>query len=60
MKRARQPLRQVFAAPACIAVASLAGLLCALTGDGLRDALSWAALGLPVATLPWAWARRRS
>jgi len=51
-------LLQIFAIPALVAAASFVGLLSALLGDGLWDALSWLALGLPVALadccgLPW-------
>jgi len=54
-----QPLRAIFAAPAAIAVLSLVGLVSALTGDGLRDTLSWAALAVPLAVVLWALAVRR-
>lgn len=40
--------RSTFAWPAVLAVLSLSGLLSALTGDGARDVLSWAALSAPV------------
>ncbi|KMS51171.1 hypothetical protein V474_05300 [Novosphingobium barchaimii LL02] len=60
MKRAKQSLRQVFAVPAVLAVLSLVGLIAALTGDGLRDVLSWIALGVPVLAVVWAMRFRRS
>lgn len=44
----------IFRAPVAIAVASGVGLLSALTGDGPRDMLSWAALAAPVLTVAWA------
>ena len=50
----------IFAAPAVIGALSLVGLLSALTGDGVRDAISWAALGAPVAAVGWALHARRS
>ncbi len=50
----------IFAWPLAIFVAGLAGLVIALTGDGWRDAASWAALAAPVAALLWAMAARRS
>lgn len=56
----RRSLRSVFAAPAAIAVFSTIGLVAALTGDGWRDAISWAALAVPVAAIIWAMAARRS
>lgn len=43
MSRRRHSMRHVFAAPAAIAVASLVGLLSALVGDGMFDAVSWVA-----------------
>ena len=58
MKRAQSPAR-IFAAPALIAAASLAGLVVALTGDGWRDAMAWAGLGLAVLATAWALKTRR-
>lgn len=55
----RRSLWAVFAAPIAIAIASLVGLLAALTGDGVRDAVSWAALSVPVAITAWALRARR-
>lgn len=46
--RKRRSLANIFAIPALVGVASLGGLLFALVGDGVWDALSWAALVLPV------------
>lgn len=56
----RQSLWVVFAAPIAIALFSTIGLVAALTGDGWRDALSWAALGVPVMAVAWAMTARRS
>lgn len=56
----RQSLWTVFAAPTAIALFSTIGLVAALTGDGWRDALSWAALGVPVLAVAWAMKVRRS
>lgn len=56
-------LRQIFAVPALVALASVVGLVSALVGDGSWDALSWLALGLPVALAAWhglPWRRRGS
>lgn len=56
--------RQVFAVPALLALASAAGLVSALLGDGLWDGLSWLALGVVVGaalwhSLPWRTGRRQ-
>jgi hypothetical protein len=40
--------RRIFAAPLAVGLISGVGLLAALLGDNLWDALSWATLGLPV------------
>ena len=54
-----QRLRTILAWPCAIALLSLIGLVSALTGDGLRDLLSWAALAVPVGAIAWAWRYRR-
>lgn len=59
MKR-QQSLRAIFAIPLLLALASVAGLVVALTGDGLRDAASWLALGIPVVAVGWAMRTRRT
>ncbi|WP_293704649.1 hypothetical protein [Sphingopyxis sp. UBA6723] len=56
----RRGLRAIFAIPLLLALASIAGLVIALTGDGLRDAASWAALAIPVFAVGWAMRARRS
>jgi hypothetical protein len=53
-----QSLSRIFAVPLALALLSLVGLVAALTGDGWRDALSWAALGAPVLAVLWAMRRR--
>ena len=58
MKR-QHNLSRVFAWPLAIAVASIIGLVIALTGDGWRDAASWAALAIPVLAVGWAMRARR-
>lgn len=55
----RLPLRAIFGWPLALFLLGLAGLVVALTGDGWRDAASWAALALPVATVAWAMRARR-
>lgn len=52
-------IRSTYAIPAIVAAVSLLGLILALTGDGLRDALSWAALATPIAAVAWAMRGRR-
>ena len=47
-------IRSTFAIPVVIATISSLGLLAALTGDGVRDALSWIALAVPIAAVAWA------
>ena len=59
MKR-RHSLRAIFAVPLLLALVSIAGLVVALTGDGLRDAASWAALAIPVFAVGWAMRARRT
>jgi hypothetical protein len=48
------------ALPLAIAVLSIVGLVSALTGDGWRDALSWAGLAVPLLAVFWAMHARRS
>lgn len=49
-------MRSTFAIPALIALATVFGLVLALTGGGWRDAAAWIALGTPVAAVGWAMA----
>lgn len=58
-RKERQTLWQTFAVPIAIALLSVIGLVSALTGEGVRDAISWATLGIPVAAAGWAYRRRR-
>ncbi|WP_050628882.1 hypothetical protein [Bradyrhizobium viridifuturi] len=56
---AHRSLTQIFVAPLVIAIVSTVGLISALVGDGWWDAVSWAALGLPVLLyLVFIWRRR--
>lgn len=55
----RRSLTAVFAVPAALALITLIGLPVALAGDRLLAASSWLALGVPVAAVLFAWARRR-
>jgi hypothetical protein len=50
----------IFAAPGIVGVVSLVGLVAALLGDGLYDAVSWLGLLIPLAVVAWALLRRRS
>lgn len=51
---------RTFAIPVVLGLLSLAGLVVALTGDGWRDILSWAALSAPLLAVLWAASRRSS
>ena len=53
------PLRRIFAAPLAVALVTIVGLVAALLGDGLLDALSWTGLAVPLAVMLWAWLFRR-
>lgn len=47
-------LRRTFGAPAVIALASIVGLVSALIGDGVFDAVSWIALTTVIGVVIWA------
>ncbi len=53
-----QTTTQIFLVPAIIAVIVAFGLVSALLGDGVWDALSWLALLLPVMVIAYCWSRR--
>ena len=59
MSRSSRSLPAVFAKPAVIAVATLAGLAAGLLGDGVYDGLAWLGLLVPVIVIVLALARRR-
>ena len=46
---------QVFAIPLALGVISTIGLLSALLGDDVWDALSWLTLGVPCLVIAWYW-----
>jgi hypothetical protein len=46
-------LRAIFAAPALLGVLTAAGLMSALLGDDIWDALSWLMLAAPIAVVAW-------
>jgi hypothetical protein len=50
-------MRRVFGIPLLLGLLSAVGLLSALLGDDLWDALSWLTLGLPLAVILWFWGR---
>ena len=54
----RRSAASIFAVPMLLGAITLAGLFIALTGDGLRNAASWAALSIPIAVFLSAFARR--
>ncbi|MFT3975511.1 MAG: hypothetical protein QM688_00105 [Sphingomonas bacterium] len=51
-------IRSTFAVPGLIALATIIGLVTALTGDGWRDAAAWAGLAIPLLAMVWAYTRR--
>jgi hypothetical protein len=53
-----QTTAQIFLIPAIIAVIIAFGLVSALLGDGIWDALSWLALLLPVVVIAYYWLRK--
>ncbi len=53
------PFRKVYGPAVVIAVITLYGLLSALLGDGMWDALSWVALAVPLAVIAWKYAAGR-
>ena len=56
MSAAPQPAGAMWRWPIVLGVASAVGLLSALLGDAVWDALSWVGLGAPVAVAAWfAW-----
>ncbi len=50
---------KLWGAPILLAIATLAGLLSALIGDGLWDGVSWILLGLLVVVISYYWTRGR-
>jgi hypothetical protein len=50
---------QVWGAPIVLAVLTVIGLIAALLGDGVWDAVSALALGIPVLACAWFGVRRR-
>lgn len=51
-------LWQIFAIPSALGLASAIGLVAALVGDGIWDAIGWLGLGIPIVTAVWClWSR---
>ncbi|MGH8479076.1 MAG: hypothetical protein ACREXK_05745 [Gammaproteobacteria bacterium] len=44
---------RIWAAPITLGLVTTAGLIAALLADGIGDAVSWAALAIPVAVCCW-------
>lgn len=59
-RAATRARRSTWTIPIVLALASVVGLVSALTGDGWRDLLSWIGLGLPVLATGWAWKARHT
>ncbi len=53
------PVGAVFGVPAAIALVTFLGLVAALLGDGLFDAISWVGLLVPLLVIGWALRGRR-
>lgn len=53
MKRERQTTDETFRWPLLLGALTFVGLASALFGDNGWDALSWAALAIPLAVLGW-------
>jgi len=50
-QRARRTFWQVFGVPIVLGLVSIIGLVAALVGDGLYDAVSWITLSIPVVVI---------
>lgn len=58
-RNTQRQLSQIFAVPFALGLASTAGLILALIGDGIWDAFGWLGLGIPLAVTVWCLWRRR-
>lgn len=56
----RKSSARAYLVPGLLGLASLIGLLSALVGDGVFDAVSWLALGGLLAVIVWALVVRRA
>jgi hypothetical protein len=59
-RKTRQTVGHILMIPAALALFSAGGLIFALVEDGIWDALSWAALSIPIALLVICIARGRA
>ena len=57
-RASRAGVGRVFAVPAALGIATVAGLVIGLTGDGVADVIAWLLLAVPLGALLLAWARR--
>jgi len=48
-----RPLSQIFAMPLALGIVSTIGLVAALVGDDVWDAIGWIGLGIPLAVTMW-------
>lgn len=48
-----RPLPRIFAVPIVLGVVSTIGLIAALVGDDIWDAIGWIGLGIPLAVTVW-------
>ena len=58
-QRTGRSWKQVFGIPIVLGILSAIGLISALLGDDIWNALSWLALGVPCAVIVWYWFGRR-
>jgi hypothetical protein len=56
----RNSFRKIYGSASVLAALTGAGLLSALFGDGLWDAVSWVALAVPLFVILWKITRSRS
>lgn len=52
-RNAPRPLSRIFAIPLVLGLVSGIGLVAALVGDDLWDAIGWLGLGIPLAVTVW-------
>jgi len=56
----RRPTARAYLVPTLLALASIVGLVAALIGDGIFNAISWLILGGLIGVIAWALATRRA